>query len=221
MTVNALNNVQSNSEISKTSNSKTMGKDEFLTLLVAQLQAQDPLNPMDGTEFTAQLAQFSSLEQLQNINGSLKNIGKLQSSLSSSQAVDYIGKQVTAKGNTISVKGDDVDPIRFNLKTGAKSVYIKIYDSAGNFIRGIETKEMNKGIQTVKWDGKNKNGVGTGDGNYKFEVLAVDTEDNMISTETFATGEVTGVRFEDGAAFLVTKNKEFALSSIVRIDENN
>ena len=72
----------------------SMGKDDFLQLLVTQLQNQDPLSPMDSTGFTAQLAQFSSLEELQNINETLSGVGSSQTILTNSQAVDYIGKQI-------------------------------------------------------------------------------------------------------------------------------
>ena len=77
-----------------------MGKDEFLKMLVAQLKHQDPMNPMDGTAFTAQLAQFSSLEQLQNINTQLTSFTKQQQSLGNAQAVNLIGREVLAKGDT-------------------------------------------------------------------------------------------------------------------------
>jgi flagellar basal-body rod modification protein FlgD len=73
---------------------KILGKNDFLNLLVTQLQHQDPLNPTESTEFTAQLAQFSSLEQLNNINDNLKNMELFQTSMTNSQAVSYIGKKL-------------------------------------------------------------------------------------------------------------------------------
>ena len=86
-----------------------LGKDDFLKMMIAQLKHQDPMNPMDGTAFTAQLAQFSSLEQLQNVNTQLTSFTKQQQALGNSQAVNLIGKQVLAKGNTVSVDGSPVD----------------------------------------------------------------------------------------------------------------
>jgi len=74
--------------------SKTMGKEDFLRLFTTQLKAQDPLNPMDSTQFTAQLAQFSSLEQLTNINTSLANMVSSQYSLQNVMATGMIGKEV-------------------------------------------------------------------------------------------------------------------------------
>src|SRR5512145_3299493 len=94
---------------STTSTKNILGKDEFLKMLIAQLKHQDPLNPMDGTAFTAQLAQFSSLEQLQNINTQLTSFTKQQQSLGNTQAVNLIGREVLAKGNAIQAEGKPVD----------------------------------------------------------------------------------------------------------------
>jgi len=89
----------------QTLESNTMGKDDFLKMMIAQLQHQDPLNPLDGTDFTAQLAQFSSLEQLSNMNTQLETLGLYQSSLNNAQSISLIGKEVTARGNIVKVDG--------------------------------------------------------------------------------------------------------------------
>jgi len=94
---------------STTSPKTVLGKDEFMKMLIAQLKHQDPLNPMDGTAFTAQLAQFSSLEQLQNINTQLSSFTKQQQSLGNTQAVNLIGREVLAKGDTVVAQGKPVD----------------------------------------------------------------------------------------------------------------
>ncbi len=91
------------------STKNVIGKDEFLKMLIAQLKHQDPMNPMDGTAFTAQLAQFSSLEQLQNINTQLTSFTRQQQSLGNTQAVNLIGREVLAKGDTIQAEGTPVD----------------------------------------------------------------------------------------------------------------
>ena len=82
----------------------SLGKDDFLKILVAQLQAQDPLAPMEGQEFASQLAQFSSLEQLTNVNSNLEASQAIDLALSNSAALALIGKKVDAPGNTIDLK---------------------------------------------------------------------------------------------------------------------
>ncbi len=105
-----------------------MGKDDFLKMMIAQLKHQDPLNPMDGTAFTAQLAQFSSLEQLQNLNTQMTSFTQQQQALGNSQAVNFIGKQVLAKGNTVSVDGNPVT-LGYDLAGDAVSGQVQVYDA--------------------------------------------------------------------------------------------
>ena len=107
MSITPIDSSAVSTETQTSASAEILGKDDFLNLLVAQLQHQDPLNPAESTEFTAQLAQFSSLEQLSNINDNLKNMELFQTSVTNSQAVSYIGKEITAKGNaSAEVQGD-------------------------------------------------------------------------------------------------------------------
>jgi flagellar basal-body rod modification protein FlgD len=94
-TVNGIDNIikqYSSTNSTKTSAAQSMGKEDFLKMLVAQLKNQDPLNPMSGTDFATQLAQFSSLEQLTNLNQGITNLGLYQTSQANLQAVNLIGK---------------------------------------------------------------------------------------------------------------------------------
>ena len=105
---------------------KILGKDDFLNLLVTQLQHQDPLNPADSTEFTAQLAQFSSLEQLNNINDNLENMEQFQASVTNSQAVSYIGREITARGNSVQLESGQPAECQFELEADAALAVISI-----------------------------------------------------------------------------------------------
>ncbi len=101
MAINAINNNTVPSLETTRSNTDVLGKDDFLQLLVAQLQNQDPLKPMESTEFTAQLAQFSSLEQLYNVNENLDDLGSNQLAMNNTQTISMIGKSAWAYGNII------------------------------------------------------------------------------------------------------------------------
>ena len=168
MTVMSVSDVYSQASTPKTQDNSVMGKDDFLTLLVAQLQHQDPLNPAESTEFTAQLAQFSSLEQLQNIETTLNGFEVYQSTLNNIQSSGFIGKTVTATGSMFGVNGGNPDPIRFDLVNDADSVYIQIYDRFGGFVTDIQAGARQAGEQQVAWDGRDSNGSAVADGAYTF-----------------------------------------------------
>lgn len=220
MTISGLNSVQSEANQQAVSQSNDeMGKDQFLQLLVAQLQNQDPLNPMDSTDFTAQLAQFSSLEELQNVNGNLENISAIQSSLNNSQAVSFIGKVVTSSGSEFEKKNGVSDKIYFNLKDDAAVVNIGIYDESGEFVRAIQAGSMNAGEQSVKWDGLDQDDASSPDGKYSYEVLAVDAEGLSVNVTTYSSGRVTGVNFKNGVPYLLANQIEIPLSSVVSVAE--
>lgn len=180
-----------------------VGKDDFLKLLVTQLQNQDPLNPMDSTEFTAQLAQFTSLEQMTNMNESLKSLLLYQASINNSQAVNFIGNDVVGKGNTVSVVAQgSPSSINFSLAKEAASVSVSIYDSGGRLIRVLEPGPMGSGDQTIVWDAKDQGGNAVSPGSYTYKVTAKDRAGEEVEVTSLTTGRVTGVTFQDGVSYL-------------------
>jgi flagellar basal-body rod modification protein FlgD len=221
MGIMGLDSVSSLGGQTNSAQKQVMGKDDFLQLLVAQLQAQDPLNPMDSTEFTAQLAQFSSLEQLQNINGSLDNIGTSQSVLTNSQAVSFIGKEVTAVGNSVYVQNAESVDMQFNLNQDAAAVHIKVYDADGNFIRSFETGPKQAGQNSATWDAVDYLGGHVPDGAYSYDVMAVDADGNAIGATTFTSGLVTGVNYKNGQAYLLTEQQEIPMGNVVQVKDHD
>ncbi len=219
MTVMSVSDVYSQASTPKTQDNTVMGKDDFLTLLVAQLQHQDPLNPAESTEFTAQLAQFSSLEQLQNIETTLNGFEVYQSTLNNIQSSGFIGKTVTATGSMFGVNGGNPDPIRFDLVNDADSVYIQIYDRFGGFVTDIQAGARQAGEQQVAWDGRDSNGSAVADGAYTFNVMAMNTDGAIVSSSSYTTGVVTGVDYKTGATNLLINDREVPISSVIRIEE--
>jgi flagellar basal-body rod modification protein FlgD len=218
--VSGLNSVQSGAnQQSSTQSKEVMGKDQFMTLLVAQLQNQDPLNPMDSTGFTAQLAQFSSLEQLQNVNTNLSSLSASQSELSNVQAISFIGKTILSSGSEFQVNDGTTGKIHFNLSKDAEAVQVSVYDAAGNFVRNIQAGQMPVGDQIVNWDGINQDGGLSPDGKYSFEVMAVDSENEPVNVTTYARGKVTGVNYKDGTPYLLANQIEIPLSSVISVAE--
>ena len=219
MTVMSVSDVYSQASTPKSQDNSVMGKDDFLTLLVAQLQHQDPLNPAESTEFTAQLAQFSSLEQLQNIESTLSGFEVYQSTLNNIQSSGFIGKTVTATGSMFGVNGGNPDPIRFDLVNDADSVYIQVYDKFGGFVTDIQAGARQAGEQQMAWDGRDSNGAAVADGAYTFTVMAMNTDGTIVSSNSYTTGIVTGVDYKTGATNLLINDREVPISSVIRIEE--
>lgn len=199
----------------------TLGKDDFLKLLVSQLQNQDPLNPMESTEFTTQLAQFSSLEQLTSVNTNLDYLLLYQTSINNAQAVGFIGNTVKASGNSIPVKDGTSDQIQFDLAGDAAEVNVFVYDASDNLVKTINCGSLNDGEQSIEWDGTNDDGEAVSDGTYTFEVSAKDGNGDTIEASTYMTVEVTGVTFKEGNACLLAGDIEISMNEIIEVTESN
>jgi flagellar basal-body rod modification protein FlgD len=196
-----------------------LGKDDFLNLLVTQLQNQDPLNPAESTEFTAQLAQFSSLEQLYNINDSLKNMELFQTAVTNSQAVSFIGKEITASGNTLQLKDGQAAECHFELTANAALAAITVYDDSGGFVSAFETGPLTSGQQTAIWDGMDRNGNPALPGIYFFEVQAVDADNQSVGVTPLISAIVTGVSFKDQTTSLITELQTIAIDDVIAVSD--
>ena len=217
MITNGIDSTTSGGEQLSTAQPTVMGKDDFLNLLIAQLQNQDPLNPTDSTEFTAQLAQFSSLEQLGNVNDNLVELKNFQASINNSQAVSLIGKAITANGNSIQLSDDGPVQCDFSLDNDAVLVVASIYDSTGKYVTDFESKNLSAGQHSLFWDGTDKNGNRVANGNYTFEILAADASGRDIDTTTFFSGTVDKVTFENNTSYLVSGNQKIALGDVIEV----
>jgi len=215
-----LANISPSSSSSKTSASTaaggTLGKDSFMQLLVTQLQYQDPLNPMDNTEFTAQLAQFSQLEALENMETTMETMNQLQASLNNMQALSFIGKTVNATGNTVEYGGSAVE-LGYTLDHAANTVRMSIWNEDGKKVRTIESGVAPAGNNTITWDGRDDDGNTCENGNYTYYVSAYDGKGDAVSASTYASGTVTGVRYDNGTTYLIIGDKEITISDIQQI----
>ncbi len=196
-------------------------KDDFLKLLVVQLQNQDPLNPASNQEFAAQLAQFSSLEQLMGMNKALgENLeinGFIANSINNSIAATFIGKEVHAVGNQVHLSEEGDLEIRFNQERASAETLVDIYNSAGTMVRSLDLGAMPGGGVGVVWDGKDESGERLPEGTYYVEVFASDYDSNRIATVTFMMGLVTGVRYLDNRALLLVGEEEVALENVIEV----
>jgi flagellar basal-body rod modification protein FlgD len=203
-------------------NTDILGKDDFLMLLVTQLENQDPLNPMEHTEFVAQLAQFSSLEQLQNVNDNVEGLQDSQVAMRNTQAVSYIGKTIKAEGSAIRVQEGTAEEILIDLDRDAASVFVNIYDSSGNYVSLIEAGALTGGEHVIQWDGRDYAGAAVPDGIYAVEIQAVDDQYNAVGSSSFtAAGVVTGVAYENGTAYLITDERMVPLQEVIEVSSDD
>lgn len=219
--VNPISYSSQNSSMDGTSVSgaNNMGKDQFLQLLLAQLENQDPLNPMDSTDMTAQLAQFSQLEQLSNINTSLEYAKLYLASLNNAQAVDFIGKEIEAKGDSVQLSEGNSAQLSYELNGDTGSSTIHIYDQNNNLVRQIELGSQPAGSHQWMWDGRDNGGNPVAAGTYTFEVSATDVDGEEVAVDTYFRGVVTGVTFEDGITYLLLGEKKVALGDVIKVND--
>jgi flagellar basal-body rod modification protein FlgD len=217
MSVTAVENVSSSVNTTSSSGSNILGKDDFLNLLVTQLRHQDPLSPMESAEFTSQLAQFSSLEQMSNVNTNLEVLQLYQASINNSQAVGFIGKTIKALGNTIGVADSVADQIHFELDKDASDVIVQIYNSGNKLIKTIKPGGLNAGEQNVTWDGTDNDNNKVPDGTYTFKVIATGTDQKPVSVKTIITALVSGVAFKDNITYLLAGNQEIPIGSVFEV----
>ncbi len=155
-------------QTSSNSGTDKLGMDQFLNMFIAQLKNQDPLNPMDSAQFTAQLAQYSSVEQLYGMNSKLTDIENALSSQNQQRDdLGYIGKTVKADDNTMTVNNGTVQTGSYSLD-GSGNVTIDVYDSQGQQVRTLYQGAEDKGEHEVNWDGRDDAGNMVADGTYTF-----------------------------------------------------
>ncbi len=183
-----------------------LGKDEFMKLLLAQMQNQDPLNPTDNTEFVAQLAQFTSLEQMTNMNTSLEEMlesnATISESINSTMLINYIGKNVDAVSNYFNFDGND--PVELTFYAGSDIVEgtLDIYNASDTLVRSIDLAGVDSGVNTIEWDGLSTYGTLQEEGGYYYDMTAYDILDESVSVTPKLTGVVDGVTYLEGEAHL-------------------
>ncbi|WP_127716598.1 flagellar hook assembly protein FlgD [Halobacteriovorax sp. HLS] len=184
-----------------------LGKDGFLKLLSHQLANQDPLKPMDQKQFAADLAQFSQLEQLTNMNKKMEGMQKNDGTENKFMAASFIGKEVTSSGTSISYDGEGrTVNLPFHLDKPARNLMVRVYDTKNQLIAQIEKESLGQGSQNVIWDGLQLDGTVAVKDNYRIDVTAYDEEMNKFKGKTKSTGLVTGVHFDNGEAVLEVDN---------------
>ena len=190
-------------------------------MLVTELQNQDPTNPLQSTALAAQLAQFSSVSELQTLNTNVQNSTNanlvMTQSISNTMAATLIGKKVQVNTSQINYDGTTNPTLGFTLSSSAADVKVNILNSNGTVIRTIDEGPMASGDQTMTWDGKDSSGNQVPSGAYSFSVSAADSQGNQITPSLYVLGTVQGVKFGSNGASLLVDGTQVDLSSVQEI----
>ena len=200
-----------------------MGKDEFLKLLTTQMQAQDPLNPMDNTEFVAQLSQFTSLERLENMSSGIEAMAMSTSANTSAQMVSFIGKDINARADQVHLGEDgQISPTTLELARDADRVSVTIKDSEGSVVRTLELGAQQEGELQLEWDGLGDDGAPLAEGEYTLMVEAQDMEGEPVQSALYTQRRVQGVSFEGGFPRLDLEGElEISLGDVRRVEDED
>lgn len=204
---------------STTNNQAQVDKLQFLQLLTTQLQYQDPLNPMDNTEFTAQLAQFSSLEQLTDLNKGMESLITAQAGMANLQALSYLGHQVAAPTHYLSLPESGDAPFQVQLPDGADEVVVTVRDATGTVLATNHLGALGPGFHDAVWDGQTHDALRAATGDYAVEVGAIDADGNPVAAQLFGKQRVTGIDLSGPKPAVLTSAGSVPLSQVVQLSD--
>ncbi len=212
-----INGTTAAASTSNVSNNKNqLGQQEFLRMLIAQLENQDPLNPQDATQFTAQLATFSSLEQLISIKSGVETLGKTSQQRDAANVAALIDRTVLAEGSQVAWDGQRPVTLEFDLASRSSTTEIEIKNGRGAVVRTLTVDDLAAGRHSVEWDGRNARGTALDPGTYSFEVTGTSGGKDFAGT-TYVEGRVTATSLVGDEPSLFLGSLVVPLSDVIEI----
>ncbi len=208
-TVSSLASVtaQDTSQQIQTVGKSKLDRNDFMNLLITQMQYQDPLQPMQSSDMASQLAQFSNMEATMEMADNVEQLLNYQKSQNNLQLLTLLGKEVSSTANMVAVNNGEPSSATFSLAGAADSCSVTIKDASGNVVRTMNLGGL-AGDTTyqLSWDGTTNAGTKVDDGPYQFVVSAQDATGKDVDVEYRSSGTVTGVDFSSGTATLTMDN---------------
>jgi flagellar basal-body rod modification protein FlgD len=212
-----------NGDPKATGSSQSLGKDDFLQLLVTKMQYQDPLEPMKDEDFIAQLAQFSSLEQMNNIADGIETSNQwdfLQmQSLNNAMASGLIGKEVRAEYSGIYLQEGKSASVSYTSTQPAQTLTLNVKDAEGNLIATVTKENITAGTGTISWDGTDTRGNRVDSGYYAVEAIATTAGGATFTPNLSLTGIVSRISYREGSAYVSVNGMEISLGEITAVGE--
>ena len=195
-----------------------LGKTDFLKLLVAQMKNQDPLDPLKGQDLAAQMAQFSSVEQLISINQALTaqsaESSAIAAAINVSTATSAIGKNIIAKGNDVSVTHGEPAQITVDVAGNGGVATVHVFDASGREVATRTEVEVKAGRQTIDL-GSATNGLPTAV--YTYRVDVTDPAGKPVEVTPYVVGVVDSIRYTDTGPVLGAGNLSIPFGTVVEI----
>jgi flagellar basal-body rod modification protein FlgD len=189
---------------------------DFLSLLVGELQNQDPLDPTSTTDFINQMSSYATFDEQQTLNTQLGTLLTSFNSLLTMNSVNYLGHNVEAKGNTATLQNGQA-AFGYSLTSAATNVQLSVQDSSGNIVwSGAGSTAA--GMNSFTWNGTSSNGAQLSDGGqYTLNVTAADASGNSVYGYSTFVGTVTGIDSSSGTTMLDVGGVPVSVSDIVGV----
>ena len=214
----SLANIDSDSQASASKARLEEDLNRFLSLLVTQLENQDPLDPMDSSEFTSQLVQFASVEQQIFANANLEKLLNLQQTSQIADMVNFIGNTIETVGSVVPLDNGEAK-FTYAFDTNAANVTIAIRDASGLTVFSTPG-QTDAGRHVFEWDGLKSNGATAVDGPYTIIIGATDRGGDLLDIAQTVFGRVTGAGAEDGVVSLFMGDVTTTMDRVLAIVEN-
>lgn len=218
-----LNKVSDPNYVDPSKKMRTVGndkldKDAFFKLMLAQMKNQDPTNPLKSHEMAAQLASFSSLEQMQNMNTTLTEIKGGQKPAEQFQVLNLLGKAVAGDSSKIlRSKGDKTHEFVFNLPAVAKEADIRVRNADGEVVKTYKLNNLKAGENRLPWNGQNEQGNAVPEGEYQFFIEAKNEQGTKLAIKTEFEGLISGVNYTSEGPVLMIGNQAIRLRDVKKI----
>ena len=191
-----------------------VSKLDFMTLLVAQIQNQDPMSPMDNAEFTGQITQFTMLEEMQTMNDKFDENLMMSAALNNTAMLGLVGKDITVQGDQLSLENGTASGNALACD-GPGTAAIEILDENGDVVCTYR-QTVQQGLNDITWDGMIDEETAAEDGEYTMRV-SVTNSDIDVSSITLMTGPVEGLRYDNNVGIVTVNGEEFYVSEIYQI----
>lgn len=201
------------------SSKNTLGKDDFLKLFMAQLKNQDPLKPKDGTELASQLAQFNGVEQMVNLNKTLKRIEDTAKTDRQHNYINYIGKNGVVATDRAYFDGKELSEIKAVADTDLANIAYRIIDQNGSVVHEEAIAQNGRAEIPIGWSGTLPSGNKSAPGDYRVEVFTRDVSGREHPIMTKATAKIQGLDFSNSSAKVLTDLGSFDPSKIITVKE--